>query len=181
MFDKFSKYLIVNAKNITKTIYRSERIFTANDGYNRYAKDGAINITEIFEKNNVPKEFQIVIINLNELYGTPHLFPQIKKAKEFFTDKPLELHIKTNDDGIYIEGISNPTGDPMDTYCAPQNELKTIPIYASYKTVLAFIKELKKNGYYEAYRKSIIEALGLDVRIINHNKKLSKLVKNLSI
>lgn len=94
MFDKFSKYLIVNAKDITKTIYRSERIFTANDGYNRYAKDGAINITEIFEKNNVPKEFQIVIINLNELYETPHLFPQIKKAKEFFTDKPLELHIK---------------------------------------------------------------------------------------
>ena len=51
-------------KDITKTIYRCERIFTANDGYNRYAKDGAINITEIFEKNNVPEEFQIVIINL---------------------------------------------------------------------------------------------------------------------
>ena len=67
----------------------------------------------------------------------------------------------------------------MDTYCAPQNELKTIPIYASYKTVLAFIKELKKNGYYEAYRKSIIEALELEEYNVTHNKKISKLIKRI--
>lgn len=176
MFDKFSKYLIVNAKDITKTIYRCERIFTANDGYNRYAKDRTIDITEIFEKNNVPEEFQIIIINLNELYGTPHIFPQIKKAKEFLTEKPLELNIKTNDEGIYIEGVNNPIGDPIDTYCAPQNEFKTVPTYASYETVLAILKEIKKTGYYEAYRKSIIEALGL---ITVRNDRLNKLIKRL--
>ena len=176
MFDRISKYLIVSAKDITKTIYRSERIFTANDGYNRYIKDRTIDITEIFEKNNVPEEFQIVMINLNELYGTPHIFPQIKKAKEFLTDKPIVLNIKTNDEGIYIEGVNNPTGDPVDIYCAPQNEFKTVPTYASHETILAILKEIKKNGYYEAYKKSIIEALGL---VTIRNEKLNKLIKRL--
>lgn len=175
MLDKISNYLIVNTKDITKTIYAHERVFIANDGCNIYSMQGAIDVSEIFKKNNVPEKFQIIIIDLNQLYGTQHFIKQKNKAKEFFTEKELNLFYKKKNNNIYIIGINDAVGEPMDSYYAPQNEFTTIPTYASYKTVLAFIKELKKSGCYEAYRKSIVEALGLDVRVINHNKKLNKL------
>ena len=64
-----AKYLIVDAKDVVKSLYRIERVFAFNDFDNLYYKEGTMTIDEAFSKTGiVPDEFRKIIIKIKFQY-----------------------------------------------------------------------------------------------------------------
>ena len=180
MISERAKYLIVNANDIFKQLYQKERVAYCNDYENIYNRVGKISANEIFDKNNVPKEFQRIII----MISTP-IFSK-KEAEECITGYPFNFQAKSiknagnkkyimmNNRPIYYDG------------CMFNDKFvfKTEERYTSINNVMYFLEEIHKEGYLENYLQSIKEffniSLDFDILFASWNETQSmKKAKNL--
>ena len=160
MVDELSKFLMIDASEINKTVYEMKREFFANDACNFYRKKKDIKALEIFEKNNVPEEFRKVILKLNEVFLSPQILFKISCGEEFVSGKTFAIDIK--DDFVKkISGVNKPNNDLYNCYCDPQNTFLTDYKCVPFKEVMDFYIKLRQSGYLESYVNSIIEVLGL--------------------
>ena len=88
MKDEKAKYLIVNAKDITKQLYEVERVATYNDFDNIYHKKEKVSASEIFTRNNVPDKYQKIIVKVSS-----PLFSK-KEAEEYIIGYPFNYVAK---------------------------------------------------------------------------------------
>ena len=157
MKDERAKYLLVNATNIIKQLYRVEREAYCNDFDNTYHIAGKIDANEIFAKNNVPDEFRRIIIKINS-----PIFSR-KEAEEYITRYPFNLQAKS------IEKIDNKKYIIMNNRpiyydgCMFNDKFvfKTEERYTSINNVMYFLEEIHKEGYLENYLQSIKEFFNL--------------------
>lgn len=157
MKDERAKYLLVNATNIIKQLYRVEREAYCNDFDNIYHIAGKIDANEIFAKNNVPDEFRRIIIKISS-----PIFSR-KEAEEYITRYPFNLQAKS------IEKIDNKKYIIMNNRpiyydgCMFNDKFvfKTEERYTSINNVMYFLEEIHKEGYLENYLQSIKEFFNL--------------------
>lgn len=179
--NKREKYLLINATDINKQLYQFERVAYCNDFFNIYHRVKKIDAKKIFEKNNVPDEYQKIIIKISA--------PVFKrnKAKEFMMGFPFDFSMKTRekiDNKKYIRMNNIPIyydGNIFDDKIV----FKTEEQYTSFNNVMYFLEEIYKKGCLENYLQSIKEFLdiSLDFGLVfdlwheSHNKR--KVVKKL--
>lgn len=183
MKDERAKYLIVNAADITKQLYQSERVACCNDFYNVYHRRGTIDANEIFAKKNVPEQFQKIIIKIS----TP-VFSK-NEAEEYMMGFPFDFTTKTikkENDKLYIRMNNIPIYYDESLF-DDKIIFKAEEHYTSFNNVVYFLEEVYKNGCLENYLESIKEFfdISLDLGQLfdawheTHNKsKALKLYKN---
>ena len=157
MIDERAKYLIVNASDITKQLYQTERVAYCNDFDNIYHRVEQIKANEIFARYNVPDEFQKIIVKIS----TP-VFSK-KEAEEYTTGFPFNFttktitkvnnktHIRMNNSPIYYDG----------TIFDDKIVFNTLEEYTSFVNVMHFLEKIYKKGCIENYLQSVKEFLDM--------------------
>ncbi len=158
MNDKITRYLFVDSRNMTKTIYKWHKELIANDNANIYEKDIIMSASKIFKKNNVPKDFRKIIIKLNRLL-TPSNSKNIN-SNEFVSGKELKLSVSKKGNVRTFEGTNEHEVDLFNWYYAPQNTFLVNDRSYSYESVIEYFKKMKENGCLEDYLKSLYEVFG---------------------
>ncbi len=153
MKDEKAKYLLVDASNVSKQLYRMERVASCNDFYNMYHRINRVKASEIFNNNNVPEEYQKIIVKVeNSVFSK-------NKVEEYIMGYPFDYRTKLvfkKDNNKYI--IMNNKPLYYNECCfADKIIFKTELFYNSFNNVLDFLKCLCKEGYLENYIKSIKE------------------------
>ena len=158
MNDKITKYLFVDSRDMTKTIYKSHNEMIALDSVSIYEKDLIMLASSIFKKNNVPKDFRKIVLKLNCL-----IVPSNKKdinSIEFVSGKKTKLSVSKKGYVRTFKGIIEHGDELFTWYLAPQNEFLVNDKSNSYKSVIEYFKQMKENGCLENYLKSLYEILG---------------------
>ncbi len=168
-----TKYLIIDANDIVKQLYRIEREFTFNDFDNIYYKDGIINGVESFKKNNIPQKFQKIIIKLNSPFAPERII------KEYLLGLPFRINgIEEIEGQIYIKFVNKPRYYDGQTF---NDEIffKTRLIYSSIDDVKRFLKNMRQEGYLELYLQSLNDLFKISsTRYIEQDSKSSYGFKN---
>ena len=183
MKDERSKYLIINATDITKQLYQCERIAYCNDFDNIYHRVEKIDANEIFAKNNVPDEFRKIIVKISASVLSK------KEAEEYTTGFPFNFANKTieeKNNKKYIR-INNSPINYDGSIFDDKIVFKTEEQYISFNNVVYFLEEIYKNDCLGNYLQSIKEFfdMSLDLGLLfdawheTHNKrKALKLYKH---
>ena len=164
MNDERAKYLIINAVNVTKQLYKVERVAYCNDFDNIYHRAGKISADEIFAKNNVPDEFRIIIVKISEPFFSK------KEVEEYTTGFPFDFTtkiIEETNNKKYIRMNNSPIsydGSIFDDKIVFKTETK----YTSFNNVMYLFEEIYKKGYLENYLQSVKEFLdvSLDLQLL---------------
>ena len=157
MIDEKAKYLIVKATDITKQLYQNERVAYCNDFYNIHHRTEKIDANKIFDKNNVPEEFRLIIVKISS-----QIFSK-KEAEEYIVGFPFDFTTKT------IEKIDNKEYIKMNNSPIYYDEsvfedkivFKTEKQYTSFNNVMYLLEEMYKEGCLENYLQSIKEFFGV--------------------
>ena len=175
MKDKKAKFLIVNASEITRQLYKVDEEHVL----------GKLFLTEtitsdlVFNMNNIPEEFQKLIIKIN----IP--FFLYKEGEEYITGLPFDLtggKITKENGKKYIE-ISN---CPMQYGYFIDNNVKLLKIktelkHRTYEDVQTFIKKLQDNNLLKEYFMSINQLFYPPLDLNNKNNKTLKLGNQKSV
>ena len=161
MKDEKAKYLIVKASNITKQLYECERVAYCNDFDNIYHKTEKINASEIFAKNNIPEEFQKIIVKINASTFSK------KEAFEYTMGFPFDFESRN------IEKIENKKymiirNKPIYYDGSMFNDkivMNTEVFYSSFNNVVYLLEELYENGHLENYLQSIKELFDVSLNL----------------
>lgn len=183
VIDEKTKYLIINATDITKQLYRVERVAYCNDFDNIYHRVEKINANEIFERNNVPDEFRKIIVKIS----APIL--SRKEAYEYTVGFPFDFANKTREERDNVKYIRMNNWPIYYNGCIFDDkiEFKAKEQYTSFNNVIYFLEAVYNNGCIENYLQSIKEFfdVDLDLEILfgawneTHNKgKALKLYKH---
>ena len=175
MEDERAKYLIVNANDITKQLYKFERIAYCNDFDNIYHRVKKINADEIFAKNNVPERFRIIIIKISKQFFSK------SEAEEYIMGFPFNFAarvIEKVNKKKYIRMHNSPIYHDGSTF-NDKIVLKTEEQYTSFNNVMYFLEKIYKEGCLENYLQSIKELfdISLDLDLFfaawdqTHNKR----------
>ena len=164
MKDESAKYLVVNADNITKQLYEVERVAYCNDFDNIYHRVNKISANKIFAKNNVPAEFQKIIVKISEPFFLN------KEAEEYTTGFPFDFAtkiIEKTNNKKYIRMNNSPIsydGSIFDDKIVFKTEVK----YASFNDVMYLFEEMYKKGCLDNYLQSVKEFLdvSLDLQLL---------------
>lgn len=180
MNDKHSKYLMIDAKKITRSIWKyNGREMIGNDFLHYEKQDAVTNADVVFEENGVPKEFRKVILRLNPITLGVHsnLFKESSNIYEYLTDGLFSAKIARDTSEKEISGYRRHQASLFVSYDNYQNTFRTNYELFSYKDLLNFLKKLKDNNYIQAYIKSIVEILDVDSHIEKYNEIEKKLEK----
>lgn len=161
MKDEKANYLMVDSNEIEKTLFEMKRIFEFNDGYNAYFNKGKVFAKNFFEKNNIPEKFQKIIIKINISF-----FGQYD-GEEFILRMPFDLtgrKIEKINKEKYLNATSRPIlydDNRFENFIEFKTKLKKV----KYEEVLTFLKELKNEGYLEAYINSLKSFFDINIKI----------------
>lgn len=158
MNDKITRYLFVDSRDMTMSVYKCYKELVANDYINLYIKDIIMSASKVFKKNNVPKDFRKIIIKLNRII-TPSNSKKIN-SNEFVSGKRLKLSVSKKGNVRTFEGINEHDENVLNWYYGPQNTFLVNDKSYSYESVIEYFKQMKENGCLEDYLKSLYEILG---------------------
>lgn len=161
MKDEKAKYLIIDAKDIKKQLYNMKREYGFNDWFNVYTLDKIINAKKIFEKYNIPEEFQKIIIKIN----IPFFI--ITEAEEYTMGFAFDLtgrKIEKKNNIKYITATNKPFLYDNQIF---ENTIKFKAqlTYAKFDDVINFLIQLDNNDYLKSYLESIKEFFGISINI----------------
>ena len=166
---KNAKYIEVDSTEMNKKLYKVSREYSLNDFFNFYTCDEIINVKEIFDKYDIPSEFQKIFIRVN----IPFFIK--KEAEEVISGFAFDLtgsKIFKKDDEKYIKSFNVPVFEDGTTFRKKlvfETELK----YFESIYVIDFYKSLINKGYSELYFLALSEifdsTLDLTDSIIEHN------------
>lgn len=149
--DQNRKYLFVDSANISKKTKKKEN-------------SNNIEISEIFEQYNIPKEYQKLVLKL-------HLYDFLAKyeSEEFVTGTPFDItgqkiQKKDGKKVLHIKSVNMPS--VIDMYSPI--------IITNYNEVISFYKELKEKNYLNDYIEAVKHFLTFDINLSNKVKKKSK-------
>lgn len=145
------KYLCVEAEHIRLIDY----IFTDHDSYNSkytYPKPHSIAVggddcVNIFEKNDIPLEYQKMYMVYNSLNINKRF-----KAKEYLTDTIISLSINKNGNIFGQMSGDNPTFDVSNCFECNKED------------VLEFLTELREEQLLDNYLKALGEIIHLNIK-----------------
>lgn len=141
---KKAKYLIVDSGDVIKNNYS-------------YPTPSIISVSlsplnEIFDDNNIPREFQKLIVQVDSLfYGNPLLF---KEWKEYITEVPFNFIEARKENGNKVIELSSSCRDY-------RVEVLTDLDYKKEKDVFEFMNSLREAGLLDKYVKSLIQIFNL--------------------
>ena len=170
MKDERARYLIIDASDITRQLYRIQRELKFNELNNEYYRESKINASEIFEKNNIPEEFQKIIVRVS---GS---FFSIKEAEEYTMGFPFNFKQKR------IEKVGGKRKsvivDNRPFYHDGQTfnddiEFRTELKYSSFEDVLDLLKKMHETGCLNLYLQSIKDFFNLS-RTMNDSLRKNK-------
>ncbi len=151
MKDEKAKYLIIDAMDINKQLYNMRREASLNDWYNVYTPDRTVYAKKIFNKHGVPKQFQKIIVKINDLFFIRY------DAKEYTMGFPFDVkagRIEKENNDKYISIPSAPILYD-DQVFKDKIKFKTQLKYYKYDEVIQFLSKIKDNGYLQPYLESI--------------------------
>ena len=166
MSDKKRKYLMIDATSFKKKVTEVE--------------DSDTLAKELLDKNNVPLEYQKIIVKVN----VPMIFSKYE-AEEVTTGFPFDLTAgKIENNGVekFICASNLPgyfNGQTFERNIYFRSKLQ----YNNYDEVMDFLGEIYDNGYFKQYLESIKQlfSLNLDLEILftiwNEEKNSSKTLK----
>ncbi len=175
------KYLSVDAENIIMIDYWfSDQSFYGS--FNSYPKPQTMvscgdNSISIFERNNVPQDYQRIFIETNSISQTLCLPSSaiIRKknalhrfeGREFITEMPINLSVSQYDEIYGYMASEKPAFDVRSCYDVEKNE------------VIRFFGELRKDGLFDNYLKALGEIEHIEIKSdIDSNKVKIKENKN---
>ena len=146
MKDSRKKYIIVDGKDINITIREQERVAGFNDFWNEYKATGHTTAKNVFEKYQIPEQFQKIVFCFPACSCCKH------SGKEVLTSRPFSI-FKNNKSQEFTGYEYNRwfNGDII-WGSVKFNTSKTIDTYA---TVLSFYEQLTEEGYLEQYISAI--------------------------
>lgn len=142
MKDERKKYIIVDANDINVTLRKHERVSGFNDFWNEYPACGETTAKAIFEKHQVPAQFQKIAFSLptcpccksngtEVLTGRNFTIIKDRQQKEYFGDESARWFA-----GDVIGGSLR--------FRTPKKKEK-------YNDVLSFYEQLTEEGYLDSY------------------------------
>lgn len=184
MNDKHSKYLMIDAKKITRSVWKyAGREMIGNDFLHYEKQDAITNADIVFEENGVKEEFRKVILRLNPITVGVHsnLFKENSNIYEYLTDGAFRAKIVRDTSEKEISGYRRHQASLFVSYDNYQNTFKTDYNLTNYKEILEFFKKLKDDNCIESYVKSIVEILDLDDQIRMCSKVKDEFEKKLEL
>ena len=163
------KYIFVDAKDIKRCKYEVKREQSFNDYDNIYYQTGYESIENIFNENNVPKEYQKVILELNDtltnhFLGKNNIDELLTKSKFILTT----VSYNEKDGGnIYGKTKSNSIDQAM-FFNAKAN-------FKKYNDVLQFLSELNNLNLIDNYFRSLVIFFRKDKNILKEENNQLKL------
>lgn len=183
MKDERAKYLIIQGTEINKKLYKVNRTASLNDFYNIYEENGTISAKQIFEKYEVPEEFQKIIVKINIPFCLKNEAEAYMMGIPFdFTGGKIE---KVNN-----KKIINVTSCPIYDYYANYNfkdkiKFRTEINYYTFNDIINFFIKLEYEGYLKLYLKSIKEffdkSLNIDILLDSWNESQKNVNKALKL
>ena len=161
MKDEKAKYLILDANEIEKTLYELQRIFEFNDSWNNYCERGKVKAKEYFDNNNIPEEYQKIIIKITSPLLTGH------EAEEFILGMAFDLtgkRVEKINNELYVNGVNCPIFYDNQGFYNFIN-FKTRIKKVRYNEIISFFKEIKKEGLLEGYINSLKEFFDISLKI----------------
>lgn len=151
MKDERAKYLMVDVTDFNKTLYRMERLFEFNDFNNVYTPEDVITAKEIFDKYNIPKKFQKIIVKINIPFFIKY------EAEEYTMGFPFDLtggKIEKENGKKYINALNAPLY--YDNWLFRDKiKFRTELKYFKYNDVMVFLYEVRDAGYLRLYMQAI--------------------------
>lgn len=151
MRDEKAKYLMIDVLDISKQLYSVERVFAFNDFDNVYTLDRVITAKEIFDKYNIPEEFQKIIVKINIPFFIKY------EAEEYVMGFPFDItggKVEKKNCKKYINVSNYPLFYDNQIFSNKimfRTELK----YFKYNDVMEFLSKVRDSGYLKLYMKSI--------------------------
>jgi len=161
MKDEKAKYLMVEANEINKKTFTHKRVADCNDWFNIYSEDKIISAKEIFEKYNIPEEYQKIIIKITSPLLIGH------KAEEFILGMAFDLtgkRVEKINNELYVNGVNCPIFYDNQVFYNFIN-FKTRIKKVRYNEIISFLKEIKKEGLLEGYINSLKEFFDISLKI----------------
>jgi len=174
MKDQKAKYLIIEASEFKKQLYKVSRKFSFNDFENRYEPKGFVNAKQIFEKNDLPEEFHKIIIKIN----IPFCLKE--EAEEYTMGFPFDITAgkieKENNKKIITISSSPIIYDRQ--LVRPKISFKSELSYSNFDDVMNFLQRVSDEGYLKSYLKSIKEFFDISLDLDLLYELWYKLEKN---
>lgn len=151
MKDERAKYLMVDVTQFNKTLYRMERLFEFNDFNNVYTPEDVITAKEIFDKYNIPEEFQKIIVKINIPFFIKY------EAEEYVMGFPFDLtggKIEKENGRKYINALNAPLFRDNWVF-RDKIKFRTELKYFKYDDVMEFLYEVRDAGYLKLYMHAI--------------------------
>ena len=163
MKDEKARYLIVDAKEINKQLYKVYREFAFNDFDNIYEPHGMIDAREIFEKNGVPEKFQKILIKIN----IPFFIKT--EAQEYTMGFPFDFtggKIVKEDNKKIITAFNKPIYDyQANREFSDKIRIRTELVYSNFTDIINFLSQIEKEGHLSAYLQSIKDFFDIHINL----------------
>jgi len=150
--DEKAKYLIVDSTEIHNQLYNMKRECGFNDWFNVYTRDKIIAAKEIFDKYNIPREFQKIIIKINSAFIINY------KSEEYVTRIPFDIQsgkIENENNEKYISMSNYPILYDCQVFEDKIN-FKTQFKYVKFSEVIKFLKKIDDSGFLKSYLQSVM-------------------------
>lgn len=151
MKDERAKYLMVDVTEISKQLYRMERVFAFNDFDNIYTPEGMITAKEVFDKYNIPEEFQKIIVKVNIPFCLK------REAEEYTMGFPFSMtdgRVKKENGKKYIN-LSNVPIFYDNWVFYDKIKFRTELKCFRYADVMQFLSKVRSAGYLKLYMQAI--------------------------
>ena len=157
MKDEKAKYLIIDAQNVYKQLYEIIEVFICDDSYKVYKPKKIIDARHFFVKNDIPEEFQKIIIKINVSYFLK------KETEEYTTGFPFDItagKIENESNDKFITAFNNRN---LYDNQPGNNEIKfrVQLVYKSFQDVMVLLSKIKEKGYLKTYLESMKEFFDL--------------------
>lgn len=159
MKDEKTKYLMVNASDIHKQLYKVQRTLEFNDFYRIYTPDRIISIKEIFDKYCIPEEFQRIIISIETKFFTKY------KVEEYITGFSFDIIRHKIEDYERYKYITFYYYDSYRGGVMYDDKFKyTVDCECvKYNNVMEFLLAVNDNGYLRLYLQAVKDSFNVSI------------------
>lgn len=179
--DEKAKYLFLDSTEIHKQLYKIRRQSGFNDWFNIYIPDKMIDAREIFRKNNIPEEFQKIIVKINIPFCLK------KEAEEYTTGFPFDItagQIEKENNQKVITVSNCPIFEDNQIFI-DKIKFRTKISYSNFEDVINFLLKIDEKGYLKSYLQIIKDffdiSINLDLLFQSWNESQEKTKKALKI
>lgn len=147
------KYILVDANNIIRCKYKIKREAFCNDFVSICHQDGYENMNDIFEENNIPKEYRKLFLelknNIPRIKLPKYEFEELLTREKFYADSIKKDKIYCHTDTLDIRKWMSFTSKEG---------------FINYTEILFFIGDLNRLGLIDNYINSLNEFFRMNTK-----------------